>query len=80
MFRKLLILLLIFSSSCSSPDNLKTKTLFFDIKGYFEAEVNRLTIKKLTVNKSVSQNGRSEVKNNLAVDWGMNWLFSLLQI
>lgn len=70
MFRKLLILLLIFSSSCSSPDNLKTKTLFFDIKGYFEAEVNRLTIKKLTVNKSVSQNGRSEVKNNLAVDWG----------
>jgi len=69
MYRKLFILLLIFNSSCSSPEEIKTKTIFLDIKGFFEAEVKRLTSKKSTVNKSVIQNGKSEVKKNLSVDW-----------
>lgn len=69
MYRKLYILLLIFASSCSSREEIKTKAAFFDIKGFFEAEVKRLTSKKSTVNKSVRQNGQSEVKKNLSVDW-----------
>jgi len=48
---------------------MKTKTAFFDIKGFFESEVNRLTNKKSTVNKSVRQNEQSEIKKNLSVDW-----------
>jgi hypothetical protein len=69
MYRKLFILLLIFNSSCSSREEIKTKTIFLDIKGFFEAEVKRLTSKKSTVHKSVIQNGKSEVKKNLSVDW-----------
>lgn len=69
MYRKLFILLLIFNSSCSSREEIKTKTAFFDIKGFFEAEVKRLKSKKSNVNKSVIQNGQSEVKKNLSVDW-----------
>ncbi|MDO8991853.1 hypothetical protein [Daejeonella sp.] len=48
---------------------MKTKTVFFDIKGFFEAEVKRLTSKKSTVNKSVRQNDQAEIKKNLSVDW-----------
>lgn len=69
MYRKLFILLLILNSSCSSREEMKTKTAFFDINGFFETEVKRLTNKKSTVNKSVRQNDQSEVKNNLSVDW-----------
>jgi hypothetical protein len=69
MYRKLAILLLIFISSCSNQEEMKTKTTFFDIKGFFESEVKRLTNKKSTVNKSVRQNDQSEIKKNLSVDW-----------
>lgn len=69
MYRKLFILLLIFISSCSNQEEMKTKTTFFDIKGFFESEVKRLTSKKSTVNKSVRQNEQSEIKKNLSVDW-----------
>ncbi len=69
MYRKLSILFLIFISSCSNPEEMKTKTAFFDIKGFFETEVKRLTNKKSTVNKSVRQNEQSEIKKNLSVDW-----------
>lgn len=69
MYRKLFILLLIFNSSCSNREEMKTKTAFFDIKGFFESEVKRLTNKKSTVNKSVRQNDQSEIKKNLSVDW-----------
>ena len=69
MYRKLFILLLVFISSCSNREEMKTETAFFDIKGFFEAEVKRLTNKKSTVNKSVRQNDHSEVKKNLSVDW-----------
>lgn len=69
MYRKLVILFLIFISSCTSPEEIETQTAFFDLKGFFEAEVKRLTDKKILVNKSVSQNNQSEVKQNLLVDW-----------
>lgn len=69
MYRKLSILFLIFISSCSNPEEMKTKTAFFDIEGFFETEVKRLTNKKSTVNKSVRQNEQSEIKKNLSVDW-----------
>ncbi len=69
MYRKLFILLLVFNSSCSNQEEMKTETDFFDIKGFFESEVKRLTNKKSTVNKSVRQNEQSEVKKNLSVDW-----------
>lgn len=70
MYRNLFILLLIFISSCSSREEMKTKTAFFDMKGFFEAEVKRLTSKRSAVNKSVRQNDQSEIKKKISVDWG----------
>lgn len=69
MYQKLFILLLVFISSCSNREEVDTKTAFFDMKGFFEAEAKRLTSKKSTVNKSVRQNDQSEVKQKLSVDW-----------
>jgi len=69
MYRKSFILLIIFISSCTGGEELKTKTQFFDIKGFFEAEAKRLSNKKSHVDKSVIQNNQAEVKKKLAVDW-----------
>ena len=55
MYRKLFILLLVFNSSCSNQEEMKTETDFFDIKGFFEAEVKRLTNKKSTVKGAKTQ-------------------------
>jgi hypothetical protein len=60
MYRKLFILLLIFMFLLLKPGRNENKNLFFDIKGFFESEVKRLTNKKSTVNKSVRQNEQSE--------------------
>jgi len=69
MYRNIFILLFMFVSSCSSREEMKNKTTFFDLKGFFETEVKRLTIQKSLVNKSVRQNDQTEIKNNVSVNW-----------
>lgn len=63
------ILFLILVSSCSEPEKKSVIMPYIDIKGFFESEVSRLTQNKTRVNKLVEQNGSSEIKNNLTVDW-----------
>lgn len=69
MRRTIIILFLFFVSSCAEPEKESVKMSYIDIKGFFESEAKRLTIAKKQVNKSVEQNGSSEVKNKLIVDW-----------
>jgi len=69
MYRKLLILLLVFISSCTGGEEIKSEITFFDVKGFFESESKRLTNNHSLVNKSVKQNDVSEIKNGISVDW-----------
>lgn len=69
MYRKLFILLTVFITACTGREEMKTKSAFFDIKGFFEAEAKRLTINSKVVDKSIKQNGLSEVKKGISVDW-----------
>ena len=66
---KLIILVLFFISSCAEPAKESIEMHYIDIKGFFETEIKRLTINKTQVNKLVEQNGASEIKNKLIVDW-----------
>jgi len=69
MFRKLLILLTVFISSCTGREEMRRESTFFDIKGFFELEAKRLTINRTLVNKSVKQNDELEIKKGISVDW-----------
>lgn len=65
----IIILLLIFVSSCAEPAKESIEMTYTDIKGFFESEVTRLSLNKTQVKKLVEQNGNAEIKNNLIVDW-----------
>lgn len=69
MNRKLFILLLVFISSCTGREEMKTETIFFDVAGFFESESERLTNNHTLVNKSVKHNDVTEIKNGISVDW-----------
>ncbi|MFA6946689.1 MAG: hypothetical protein WC220_12390 [Pedobacter sp.] len=64
-----IILFLIFISSCTNLEEKPEKAKYLDIKGFFEAEIERLSHQKALVNKSVRQNEVYEVKTGLTVDW-----------
>lgn len=65
----ILVLFLIFASSCADEEKSSIRLPYIDIKGFFESEIERLTTSKTRVNKLVEQNGNSETKKNLNVDW-----------
>lgn len=69
MNRRLVFLFIIFISSCTNQEEKISKNSFFDIKGFFEAEVRRLSNNKTLSNKTVTQNNQSEIKKGLSVDW-----------
>ncbi|MGM9479382.1 hypothetical protein ACS5PU_23370 [Pedobacter sp. GSP4] len=58
-------------SSCNQEKAAKANTdlLYFDLKGYFKKEINRLQQLKPTVNKTVSINGTAENKTAVITDW-----------
>lgn len=55
--------------SCNPAQEKAPKQVYKDLKGYFESEVIRLTNKKSLVNKTIQQNGTSESKGNVSIDW-----------
>jgi len=65
----IIILFLVFISSCAEPSKESEEIHYADIKGFFESEIKRLSIRKTQVNKLVEQNGNTEIKNKLIVDW-----------
>ncbi|SDL95273.1 hypothetical protein SAMN05421813_10437 [Daejeonella rubra] len=55
--------------SCKPAEEKAFKAPYADIKGFFEAEVLRLTRNKSAVDKTIEQNGLSETKTSLSIDW-----------
>lgn len=42
---------------------------FFDLEGYFDAEIERLTEHKVTADKTITLNGRTEAKENAVINY-----------
>ncbi len=61
--------LLFISCNNSADKKQKTNLNYFDIKGYFEKEVARLTLKNPLITKTVSVNGATESKRIKITDW-----------
>ncbi len=61
--------LLFISCNNSADKKQKTNLTYFDIKGYFEKEVIRLTLKNPLITKTVSVNGATESKHIKIADW-----------
>ncbi|WP_316793869.1 hypothetical protein [Pedobacter frigoris] len=63
------VLLLLFSCSYTAEQKQKTNLSYFDVKGYFEKEVDRLKKSNSLVYKTVEVNGSSETKKIKIADW-----------
>lgn len=65
-----LSLLIVFAAACGSKDNssITTRT-YFDIKGYFEKEADRLQQRNPLIEKSVAQNNQPETKDVKISNW-----------
>ncbi len=63
-----LIFLLLLFSCCNGTDKASERK-FVDLKAYFNNEVKRLTQHSIKVDKTVSRNGISESKKNIAPNW-----------
>lgn len=62
------IFLILLISSCQGPEQVQEKK-YVDLKAFFTDEISRLSKQKITVDKTVSRNGISESKKNIAPDW-----------
>ncbi|WP_316801350.1 hypothetical protein [Pedobacter frigidisoli] len=72
MIRKLLILALAFGfTSCNQEreTNANARLSYFDVKGFFSKEINRLRLSNPIVEKTVSVNGVSENRKIKIADW-----------
>jgi hypothetical protein len=63
------ILLLLLGCDSGTDERQKSASLYFDLKGYFEKEVNRLTKASPVVRKTVGINGSYETKTLKIADW-----------
>ncbi|MFP5081958.1 hypothetical protein [Pedobacter sp. JCM 36344] len=63
--------LLFLICSCKSPTDKEqiSKSEYFDIKGYFEAEISRVSKLKPSIKKTVAVNGILETKTIKIKDW-----------
>jgi hypothetical protein len=62
-------LFLLFLMSCKQADDKAQKPVYIDLETYFKSEVERLSKKKSLVNKTIRQNGTTESKNKIEIDW-----------
>ncbi|RYG09492.1 MAG: hypothetical protein EOO07_23780, partial [Chitinophagaceae bacterium] len=72
MVKKLYFLvfaLALFSCNQRKEAEANTDLLYFDVKGYFEKEINRLQKLNPEVNKTVSINGAAENKIAKIANW-----------
>lgn len=65
---KFYLILLLFAACKQAEEKPKTP-VYTDIKAFFESEVTRLTKNKTLVNKTIQQNGSSESKNKISINW-----------
>jgi hypothetical protein len=65
------LLLLCGSYACNKPEIKETgaQLKYFDLKGYFDKEAERLQILNPQINKSVSHNGETETKKVRISSW-----------
>lgn len=69
MGSRTLILLIFIIVSCSKPEPKKANNTYTDIKGFFEAEVSRLSKSAVLIDKTVKRNDISETKTGISVNW-----------
>ena len=62
------VLLAFACTSGPAPDNSEV-TAFFDLRGYMDAEVERLTTGKIPANKSITLNGEEEVQDGIVINY-----------
>jgi hypothetical protein len=55
--------------SCKQAEDKAQKPVYIDLETYFKSEAGRLSKKKNLVNKTIRQNGTSESKNKIEIDW-----------
>lgn len=63
--------LLFLISACTgdpAPGNTEAKA-FFDLAGYMDAEIQRLTEGKVLANKSITLNGKEEAQKGIAINY-----------
>jgi hypothetical protein len=63
------ILLFLLGCNAETDERQKNASPYFDLKGYFEKEANRLTKAGVIVNKTVGINGAHETKTLKIADW-----------
>src|SRR5687768_4704381 len=63
------ILLFLFGCNAETDERQKNASPYFDLKGYFEKEANRLRKAGVIVNKTVGINGAHETKTLKITDW-----------
>lgn len=56
-------------AACNAKPESALAPKYFDIKGYFEKEVNRLSNQSVIIEKSVAINGNAEIKKVKIADW-----------
>lgn len=73
LFSSLLVLLL---CTCDPAQNTDVaapspvgETIFFDLTDYIDAETERLTENKITANKTITLNGKTESKQNTVINY-----------
>ncbi|SMO76409.1 hypothetical protein [Solitalea koreensis] len=66
---KLLTAFVFLLVGCNPSESKKQIRVYFDLKGYFESEVNRLTKSAVMVDKTTAKDGVSETKKLNSIDW-----------
>ena len=62
-------LIMLFFAACKQAEEKPKTPVYTDIKAFFESEATRLTKTKTLVNKTIQQNGSSESKNKISINW-----------
>ena len=65
----LFFLIMVFLTACSSRENLDQSAHFFDLRGYFDKEAQRLQTTNPLIEKTVSQKNDSEKKQLRLSNW-----------
>lgn len=63
------ILAILILSACAGQKEEKAVKTYMDVKGFFDAEVSRLTSLNPEINKTVARNEASETRNMKNINW-----------
>ncbi|MEZ5008998.1 MAG: hypothetical protein R2753_12675 [Chitinophagales bacterium] len=76
IFPVLMLLILAFISSCNKTNEKREvkdtrQVVFFDLRSYFNDIIKTYAADSVLVNKQVSFGNKSELKENMAIDWSV---------